>query len=104
MIRVEDFLPAEDGDHKPGTSPANQAGGPASPPDRPLPLGPLIDVGGVAVLLSCSTKHVRRMADAGRCPPPIRLGGLVRWSRKVVEDWIAAGCPPVRTVRMGGRR
>lgn len=104
MMRVEDFLPTEDDEHRPGASSADQAGEPESPSNRPPPLGPLIDVNSVAFLLACSTKHVRRMADAGRCPAPIRLGGLVRWHRKTVEDWIAAGCPPVRTARMGGRR
>ncbi|MCE9629458.1 MAG: helix-turn-helix domain-containing protein [Planctomycetia bacterium] len=60
---------------------------------------PLIDVNEFASKLACSTKHVRRMADNGRCPPPIRLGGLRRWNRKAVDDWIAAGCPVVRHVR-----
>lgn len=64
---------------------------------------PLIDVNEVAAKLSCSTKHVRRMADAGRCPPPIRLGSLQRWNRKVIDDWIAAGCPAVRHVRSAAR-
>lgn len=72
--------------------------------ERDLPEPPLIDVNDFAALLSCSVKHVRRMADAGRCPPPIRLGTLQRWNRKVVDDWIAAGCPQVRLVRVSRRK
>jgi predicted DNA-binding transcriptional regulator AlpA len=65
---------------------------------------PLIDVKEFAAKLSCCPNHVRRMADSGRCPPPIHLGGLHRWNRQVVDDWIAAGCPVVRQVRMSGRK
>ena len=65
---------------------------------------PLIDVKEFAAKLGCCPKHIRRMADAGRCPPPIQLGGLRRWKRQVVDDWIAAGCPVVRHVRIGGRK
>jgi prophage regulatory protein len=65
---------------------------------------PLIDAGEFALILGCSVKHIRRMADAGRCPPPVRLGGLVRWTRASVDAWIADGCPAIRRVRMGGGR
>jgi excisionase family DNA binding protein len=60
----------------------------------------LLDVRAVAALLSCSTRHVYRLSDAGRMPPPARLGALVRWSRRAVEQWIVDGCP---AVRKGGR-
>lgn len=83
-------------------SEATPQGTPGSIKGAVASASPLIDVNGLAALLSCSTKHVRRMADGGRCPPPIRLGSLLRWNRKVVDDWIAAGCPQVRRVRMGG--
>lgn len=65
---------------------------------------PLMDAKAFAALLRCSTKHIRRMADAGRCPPPVRLGSLLRWNRKVVDEWITAGCPMVRTPRMNNRK
>ena len=71
---------------------------------KPAAEKPLIDVKEFAAKLGCSLKHIRRMADAGRCPPPIQLGGLRRWNRQVVDDWIAAGCPVVRHVRIGGRK
>jgi len=62
----------------------------------------LLDVGAVATLLGgCSPRHVRRLADAGRMPRPVRLGSLVRWRRAELEAWIAAGCP---SAQAGGRR
>ncbi len=60
----------------------------------------LIDVKGVAAMLACSARHVYRLADAGRMPPPIKLGALVRWSRRTVNRWLADGCP---SSRKGGR-
>jgi excisionase family DNA binding protein len=59
----------------------------------------LLDVEAVATLLNCSTRHVRRMADDGRMPEPIRLGALVRWRKDSLLDWLAGGCPPVRAER-----
>ena len=61
----------------------------------------MLDVRAMAAMLSCSTRHVYRLADAGRMPPPVRLGALVRWPRRAVETWLAAGCPSCRT---GGRQ
>lgn len=77
-----------------GTPPVGPAG-----PDQRIP-SELLDVGAVAQLLGVSARHVYRLADAGQMPPPVRLGRLVRWPRKSVLDWIAAGCPAVR----GGAR
>ena len=59
----------------------------------------LLDARAVARLLDCSPRTVYRLADSGRIPAPVRLGGLVRWSRRGLEGWIEEGCP-----RCGGRR
>jgi excisionase family DNA binding protein len=53
----------------------------------------LLDVRAVAVLLDCSSRHVYRLADAGRMPAPVRVGALVRWRRADLDSWLAAGCP-----------
>lgn len=69
-------------------------------------LAALLDVRAVAALLGgCSTRHVYRLADAGKMPPPVRLGSLVRWSRLSIDEWLANDCKPVRTVtsKGGGR-
>jgi excisionase family DNA binding protein len=55
----------------------------------------MLDVRAVARLLSCSPRHVYRLADAGRMPVPVKLGALVRWHRRSIEDWLANGCKPV---------
>jgi excisionase family DNA binding protein len=56
----------------------------------------LLDVQDVAKLLNCSSRHVYRLADTGRLPPPIKLGSLVRWPRRSIEAWLAEGCPEIR--------
>ena len=65
------------------------------------PTAALLDVGAVAVLCGCSPRHVRRLADAGKLPEPIRLGMLVRWRRAAIADWIEAGCPSMRRSHAG---
>jgi predicted DNA-binding transcriptional regulator AlpA len=56
----------------------------------------LIDVQVVARLLGCSARHVTRMRDVGLMPPGVKLGRLCKWPRRAIEEWVAAGCPPVR--------
>ncbi len=58
----------------------------------------LLSVAQVASLLSCSARHVYRLCDTQRIPPPVRLGTLVRWRKGDIEAWIAAGCPAQRHV------
>jgi excisionase family DNA binding protein len=70
-------------------------------PPADAPAAALVDVRAVAALLDCSARHVYRLSDAGRMPPPVRLGSLVRWRRADVEDWIADGCRPCRTGERG---
>ena len=69
---------------------------PTAAPDRAP--AELLDVRAVAGVLNVSVRTVYRLADAGRMPAPVRLGALIRWPRRAVLDWIAAGCPAVRTV------
>jgi excisionase family DNA binding protein len=63
----------------------------------------LIDVDAVAVLLGCSKRHVMRLADSGRMPPPVRLGHLVRWRRTDVLTWINGGCRSMRVAQAAAR-
>lgn len=70
---------------------------PANAPAR------LIDVNDVAKMLGVSSRHVYRLADGGRMPRPLKLGGAVRWSMKTINEWIDAGCPS-GTPSKGGRR
>ncbi len=68
---------------------------------NPLPAGAppanapaLLDVRAVAALLDCSTRHVYRMADAGRMPKPLKIGSLLRWQRADLDAWLAEGWRP----------
>ena len=53
----------------------------------------LLDVDRVAGLLGVSSRQVYRLADGGKMPRPLKIGGSVRWDRQTIESWIAAGCP-----------
>jgi len=52
----------------------------------------LLDIRQVASLLNCSTRSVYRFCDAGRMPKPIKLGGLLRFHRQEIWDWINSKC------------
>lgn len=65
----------------------------ASGQERAALQSELLDVEAVARLFGCSAPHVRRLADAGRMPAPVRVGALVRWDRRAIEGWIMDGCP-----------
>lgn len=57
--------------------------------EKPL----LLEVDEVAAIANCSASTVRRLADSGRMPKPVKVGRLIRWQRVAVEEWIANGCP-----------
>lgn len=58
----------------------------------------LLTVDEVAALMACSSRSVYRLSDAGKIPQPFRIGGMVRWSASVINDWIASGCPDCKGV------
>lgn len=79
------------------TGNTSAVGGPIAEAESRLDGGAeLIDVRAMSRLLSCSTRHVCRLADGGRMPRPLKLGALLRWRRAEVEAWIEAGCPATR--------
>jgi excisionase family DNA binding protein len=77
-------------------SPHVPAAGTDASGNRAAPSPAMLDVEQLAELLGVSPRHVRRLADAGKCPPAVRLGKCARWPRHVVETWIADGCPNCR--------
>jgi prophage regulatory protein len=77
-------------------SPHVSAAGTDASGNRAAPSPVMLDVEAFAALLGVSTRHLRRLVDAGKAPQPVRLGGCVRWPRHVVEAWIADGCPNCR--------
>lgn len=48
--------------------------------------------------LRCSTRHVARMVDAKRIPPPIKLGRLSLWNIQVIEEWLNSGAPDCQQI------
>jgi predicted DNA-binding transcriptional regulator AlpA len=63
----------------------------------------MLSVKDLAKRWGCSERHVRRMADAGRCPRPIRFGSLLKWPVAFIEQWESTGCPNLRNASKGGR-
>ena len=54
----------------------------------------LISVSKVAELLGVSDRTVWRMESKGDLvKPALRRGGVVRWRRHEIEQWIENGCP-----------
>lgn len=64
----------------------------------------LADLRGVAARLVVSERTVERMVEAGKMPPPMKLGRLRRWRLADVESWIASGCPAAAARVKGGKR
>lgn len=47
----------------------------------------------VASRLGISRAHVWKLLSLGRLPAPVRLGRAVRWDKRVIDAWLAAGAP-----------
>jgi hypothetical protein len=64
----------------------------APPPDLDaLPADAHVGALAVAAVLSCSVRHVHRMAAAGQLPAPRRVGLLARWRVGTLRVWLRAG-------------
>lgn len=51
-----------------------------------------------AALLNMGERTLWRHSRSGAAPKPLTIGGVVRYSRQAILDWIASGCP-----RLDGR-
>ncbi|HEY7311905.1 MAG TPA: helix-turn-helix domain-containing protein [Gemmataceae bacterium] len=64
------------------------------PPVDPTSLSPLlVRRREAARLCGVSLAAWARLCAAGRCPAPIRLGGVVLWRVEELRAWTEAGCP-----------
>lgn len=63
---------------------------------RQKPAPALLSVNDVASILQVSPSHIYRLADGGKMPPQIKVGGSVRWVRSEIDNWIQGGCKAVR--------
>ena len=61
----------------------------------PKAAGPpkLLTARDVAQLMGCNPRTVYRMAQMGHMPKEIKIGGMIRWNRLLIEQWIEDGCP-----------
>jgi predicted DNA-binding transcriptional regulator AlpA len=63
-------------------------------PDRTSdPSRLLLDAKETAHRVGISIRTLRRLADAGHGPRPLRVGRCLRWRIADLDAWIAAGCP-----------
>lgn len=58
------------------------------------PREPLIAPSELARRLGISRSHLYRLAARSGLPSPLRLGGILRWDPRVIEEWLAAGARP----------
>jgi predicted DNA-binding transcriptional regulator AlpA len=57
----------------------------------------LLDVKQVAEILNCSPRQIWRMSgETGQMIKPLKLGGLRRWDRAKLDEWISSGCADLR--------
>lgn len=61
--------------------------------------GEFLSAGEVASRLGIRERQVYRMKNDGRLPQHVKLGGLTRWSRRAIADWVENGCPHQEAVR-----
>jgi predicted DNA-binding transcriptional regulator AlpA len=47
----------------------------------------------LASMLKLCDKTIARLSQAGLIPGRIRIGGSVRYSRRLIDRWIEQGCP-----------
>ena len=48
------------------------------------------------ILLGVSARTIRRLGSTGSIPGRLKIGYSLRWSRKVVDEWLASGCGGLR--------
>jgi len=59
----------------------------------PNPPRSLIDAKEFARRLSVSERFIYKMVAKGALPKPVKIGAATRWSTKVIDEWVNAGCP-----------
>ena len=50
----------------------------------------------VAQELSLSTRQIYRLSEAGKMPPPMKIGGSNRWDMDAISQWISSRCPRIQ--------
>jgi len=67
---------------------------PTAPIIPPAPVGvELVNARELARVLAVSERTLYRLKSTGELPPPVVLGGSVRWRLDEIRQWISKGCP-----------
>jgi excisionase family DNA binding protein len=67
---------------------------PEARPQTPSWLQPLqLTIEQAAIITSYSIRTLKRLVASGEIPGVTRVGRCLRFNRKLVEEWIADGCP-----------
>lgn len=53
----------------------------------------LVDADAAAAMCGIHRATWYKAVSNGKAPASVRIGGVVRWRRTELEEWIAAGCP-----------
>jgi len=53
----------------------------------------LLDIHAAAQICGLDAPTFKDLFDFGDAPMPLIIGGMARWSRSVLDKWIANGCP-----------
>jgi len=53
----------------------------------------LVNARELAKVLAVSERTLYRLKSTGELPPPVVLGGSVRWRLSEIRQWISRGCP-----------
>jgi predicted DNA-binding transcriptional regulator AlpA len=68
---------------------------PAREPEPALIVLPvLVSAVSAASMVGISPRWWAELVRTGHAPEPVRLGRRALWSRAVLEQWAANGCPP----------
>lgn len=54
----------------------------------------LLTVNDVLAIVQMGRSTWFRLVSSGKAPLPVKIGRTSRWPLNVIEEWIAAGCPP----------
>jgi predicted DNA-binding transcriptional regulator AlpA len=58
----------------------------------------------VADRYAVSKRTLARLSEQGMMPPPVKIGGSLRWSDAMLKRWTAAGCPRVGRAMLAARQ
>lgn len=67
----------------------------SKPPDSKMDndKAELLDAKAVGQILRVTRRHVYRLMNKKQIPQPLRVGGVLRWRRIELQEWLSAGAP-----------